>query len=289
MKRLSLLIAGLLASACTTAGPAPPGHPSPKPAPGSPSSGERAPAPGGARTAAVLYRPTSGSAYELERRDSLTLELPGGGSQLQEYARTAYLTVGITEATGGYRATIRLDSLRQEPGGASTIAPDSLLAARGTTWTATLNPQGSLGDLHADRRSGVAEQVEAGLIVLFPVLPATGLRDGAVWSDTAARALKTDAFDAREQATTAYRVSRVEDRVYTIDAATGFQRTGTTGPTAQPMEMTSSGTRKGVYRFGDGLVVGAEGADSAEMTITVQAVGQTVPVHQRAWWKLEKK
>jgi hypothetical protein len=236
----------------------------------------------------VLYRPTTGSVYALERRDSLILELPGGGTQLQEFARTAFLTVGIGEASGGYRATIRLDSLRQETG--VTAAADSVLRAQGTTWTGTLTTQGKLGELRTDRPSGVADQVGASLAVLFPVLPAAGLQDGASWSDTAERAIRTDAFDTKERSVTSYRVVKVDGRVYTIDAATGFQRTGTGGQPAQPMEMASQGTRQSLYRFGaDGAVVSAEGADSAEMTITVPAVGQTVPVHQRARWKVRKQ
>jgi hypothetical protein len=56
------------------------------------------------------------------------------------------------------------------------------------------------------------------------------------------------------------------------------------------MEMASSGTRSAVYRFSrDAGVLAAEGADSAEMTITVPAVGQSVPVHQRASWKAERQ
>jgi len=153
-----------------------------------------------------------------------------------------------------------------------------------------LTPQGRLGELKADRASVVADQVGTSLGVLFPVLPAAGLQEAASWTDTTERALRTDAFDAKERAVTSYRVLKVENRVYTIDAATAFQRTGSGGQATQPMEMTSQGTRKSVYRFGaEGAVVGAEGADSAEMTITVPAVGQTVPVRQRASWKISKK
>jgi hypothetical protein len=289
VRRAGLLVGALLASACST-GATPSGQPSPK-SPSPSSSAERAATPAAPHGGAVLYRPTPGALYALERRDSLTLELPGGGTQLQEFARTAYLTIGIAEASGGYRATIRLDSLRQEPGGTgSIISPDSLLRAEGTTWSGPLTAEGRLGELKADRSSGVADQVGASLAVLFPVLPAAGLQDGAAWSDTAERSIRTDAFDTKERSTTSYRVVKVDNKVYTIDAATGFQRTGTAGQAAQPMEMSSQGTRKSVYRFGaDGVVLGAEGADSAEMTITVQAVGQTVPVHQRARWKISKK
>src|SRR5262249_46687553 len=120
--------------------------------------------------------------------------------------------------------------------------------------------------------------------------PASGVQDATSWTDTTERTIKTDAFDAKERAVTNYHVVKQEGRVYVIDAAAGFQRTGSGGQAAQPMEMTSQGTRRTVYRFGaDGVVLGAEGADSAEMTITVPAVGQSVPVHQRASWRASKK
>jgi hypothetical protein len=283
----SIVVVGLLAAAACSGG-ASPSSPAPQPGP-RPSGGDKAPTPAPAsRGGAILYRPTPGTVYAIERRDSLTLELQGG-NQVQQYARTAYLTVSIAEGAGGnYAITIRLDSLRQEEGG--TVSADSLLRAEGTTWTGTLSPQGRLGDLKADRASGVADQVGASLGVLFPVLPAGGLQGATAWSDTAERAIKTDAFDAKERAVTSYRLVKQEGRVYIVDAATGFQRTGTGGQAAQPMEMTSQGTRRTTYQFGaDGLVASAQGADSAEMTISVPAVGQTVPVHQRASWKISKK
>jgi len=286
MIRRTVLVGLLVVTACSS-GATPSSTPAPKPGPG-PSNGDRAPTPAPSTHGnAILYRPTAGAAYAIERRDSLTLELQGG-NQVQQYTRTAYLTVGIAEGSGAYNTTIRLDSLRQEEGG--TVSADSLLKAEGTTWTGTLTPQGRLGNLKADRASGVGDQVGASLGVLFPVLPAAGLQGATTWSDTAERALKTDAFDAKERAVTNYRLVKQDGRVFVVDAAATFQRTGTGGQPGQPMEMTSQGTRKTTYQFGtDGLVAGAVGADSAEMTISVPAVGQTVPVHQRATWKISRK
>jgi hypothetical protein len=287
MMRMAAVVGVLVVVACSGGG-TPAATPSPKPG-ARPSGGDRTPAPTATpHGGAILYRPTARANYAIERRDSLTLDLQGG-SQVQQFSRTAYLTVSIAEgSTSGYQTTIRLDSLRQKEGG--TVSADSVLRAEGTTWTGTLTPQGRLGDLKADRGSGVADQVGASLGVLFPVLPAAGLQGATTWSDTAERVLKTDAFDAKERAVTSYRLVKQDGRVYVLDAATGFQRTGTGGQAGQPMEMTSQGTRKTTYQFGaDGLVAGAEGADSAEMTISVPAVGQTVPVHQRARWKISKQ
>ena len=287
MRKAVVCLAGaLLAGACSQVS-TPVERPAPKPAAGA-AGPARAPTPEAARGTPILYRPTRASHYALERRDSLTLELPGGATQVQQFTRTAYLTVAIEDAPGKYHTTIRLDSLRQEVGG--TVAADSVLRAEGTSWTGSLTPQGQLGALRADRTSGVGDQVEVSFLALFPVLPATGLEGATGWTDTTERAIRADAFDAKERAVTSYQVGKHDGAVYTIDAATAFQRAGTGGQATQAMEMASSGTRRAVYRFSrDGGLLGAEGADSAEMTITIPAVGQSVPVHQRATWKAVKR
>lgn len=285
-RRLAVIAAVSLAAACSQAS-SPVEQPAPK-TPPRPSGGPAAAPTADPTRTLILYRPSAPARYALERRDSLTLELPGGATQIQQSSRTAYLTVAIADAAGAYHATIRLDSLRQEVAG--TVAADSVLRAEGTTWTASLTPQGRLSALTADRASGVADQVEAALPALFPVLPPAGLGEGTQWTDTTERTLKADAFDVRERAVTSYQVQKHDGAVYTIAAATVFQRTGTGGQAAQPMEMASAGTRQAVYRFSrDAGVLDAEGADSAEMTITIPAVGQSVPVHQRASWKTVRK
>ena len=286
--RRYLYCAVLLAAAACSQASTPAEQPRPKPPPRPSGGPSRAPTADPTRSAPLLYRPSAAERYSLERQDSLTLELPGGATQVQQSSRTAYLTVTIAEGAGAYNTTIRLDSLRQDVGG--TMAADSVLRAEGTSWTASLTPEGRLGAHEADRTSGVGDQVEASLLPLFPVLPAFGLDTATQWSDTTDRALKADAFDVREHAVTSYTLEKREGPVYTISAATVFQRTGTGGQATQPMEMTSSGARQAVYRFSrDGGVLSGEGADSAEMTISIPAVGQSVPVHQRASWKAVRR
>jgi hypothetical protein len=285
-RRPGVVAAALLAAACSQAS-SPVEHPAPKTAP-RPSGGPAAAPSADPTRTLILYRPSPPARYAFERRDSLTLELPGGATQVQQSSRTAYLTVTIADAPGAYHTTIRLDSLRQDVGG--TVAADSVLRAEGTSWTASLTSQGRLTALKADRASAVADQVEVGLPALFPVLPPAGIGEGTQWIDTTERTLKADAFDVRERSVTSYEVQKHDGAVYTIAAATVFQRTGTGGQAAQPMEMASAGTRQAVYRFSrDAGVLEAEGADSAEMTITVPAVGQSVPVHQRASWKAVRR
>ena len=49
----------------------------------------------------------------------------------------------------------------------------------------------------------------------------------------------------------------------------------------QQLEMSGTGTRTAVHYLGqDGFLISARGSDVGEMTISVPAVGQTVPVRQ---------
>jgi hypothetical protein len=234
---------------------------------------------------AVLYRPSPTTTFAFQRRDSLTLQLPGGASQVQEFRRTAYLGVTVRGTTPPFEVAIRLDSLRQQGG---SVPVDSLYRAEGTQWAGALSASGELTDLRADRASTIGDQIGATLHVLFPALPLAGLEPASQWTDTTRRALKADAFDATETAVTRYRATGADGRAITIESQTIFERSGTGGAAAQPMEMTAGGARRGVYRFGrNGGVLTAEGSDSAEITISVPAVGQTVPVSQRATWSIE--
>jgi hypothetical protein len=272
-------------SATPAPAPAPAGRPAPT-APTAPAGGGGGAAPAAPSAGALAYR-TGGASYAYQRHDSITMQLPGGANQAQETDRTAYLTMAIAPEGALYRATVRLDSLRQGAAGAP-IAPDSLVAAEGTRWTALLSPDGRLTNLRADRTNGIADQVGAAIPNLFPLLPPGGAREGASWSDTTQRTLRADAFNATEHGTTAYRATRSEGPALVIESRTAFQRSGSGGQGGQPMEMTSQGVRQATYRFGNGMVLSAEGADSAEMTITVPALGQSVPVSQRATWRISR-
>lgn len=267
-----LAIAGC-GSATTRAGQ--PGTPTPEPG---------KPAPGVPAARGLTYLPIRNAAYTLERHDSLTLQLPGGASQLQLIDRTAYLHVTILPDTGGYRATIVLDSLQASAGGVPAI-PDSLTPARGTRWTATLTPYGQLSALTADRSSTVGDQVGSNLRSLFPALPEGGVRVGMEWTDSTEVPMRADAFDATERALTKYRAVESDDprakKAIKLESNGSFERTGKGVQFDQQLEMTASGTRSAVHYLGqDGALISARGSDAGNMTITVPAVGQTVPVMQ---------
>jgi hypothetical protein len=272
-----VVLAALALAGCSAATPRTGEPPGPTPEPGLP--GPNVPAPTG-----LIYRPVREAAYTLHRHDSLDLQLPGGANQIQSIDRTAFLRVMVVPDSTGYQVAIVLDSLLASAGGVPAVL-DSLTPARGTRWTARMTPEGRLTTLVADRSSTLGDQVGTHLRSLFPGLPPGGVRAGMEWTDTTDVPLRADAFDATERALTHYRSSDSEDqrakKAIKLESSGNYQRSGRRTQFDQQLEMTATGTRSAVhYLSQDGYLVLAEGSDSGDMTITVPAVGQTVPVKQ---------
>ena len=276
--RGSVLLACLILVACSSgrSGPNQPGTPSPEP--GNPPIGTP-PTEGG-----IIYLPVRDAGYALVRHDSLTLQLPGGANQLQLIDRTAYLRLSLAPDTNGYLVTIVLDSLQASVGGVPAVL-DSILPAKGTRWTGFLTPAGELSALKADRSSTLGDQIGSNLRALFPTLPPGGVKSGMEWTDTTEVPIRADAFDAVERSLTRYRATDNDDprvkKAVKLESNGTYQRSGKGTQYDQQLEMTASGSRSAMYLMSqDGMLVSARGSDSGDMTITVPAVGQTVPVKQ---------
>ena len=266
------VLAALVLAACSSGTTANPPAPTPTPKPGEPAP----PSPTTPGTGpAVAYKPFRAAAYRLERHDSLTLQYPGGATQEQVRDRIAYLHVTVAEAPspGTFGVTVVLDSLQALESG-QPASPDSVLAARGTRWTATLSSTAGLGPLTVDKQGTLPDELTGRLGLLFPALPAGGVREGMEWSATTEyrltsyTAVASDAPGARKG--------------ITLESSGSYQRTGTRTQADQALEMSASGTRHQSHLLGlDGILISAQGNDVGDMTITIPSVGQTVPVKQR--------
>ncbi len=278
-----VLLIALLLAGCggSTAGNAP--TPAPAPRPGEPD----APAPTTpGKGPAVTYQAVRNVAYRLERHDSLSLQYPGGASQEQVRDRIAFLRVSVVESPtpGAYQVTIVLDSVQALESG-QPVSPDSVAAARGTRWTATLTAAGGLGALTPDRTGTLPDELTGRLRLLFPALPAGGVREGMAWTDTTEYKLTADAFPGSERAVTTYHASASDApgmrKGITLQSDGAYDRTGTRTQGDQELQMQAAGTRKGAHVLGlDGSLISAFGSEAGDMTITVPTVGQTVPVKQ---------
>jgi hypothetical protein len=272
------ILGGLLLAGCgsTTSKGGQPGAPTPEPNPSAPNGAT----PGGG----VTYLPVRDAAYQLVRHDSISMQLPGGANQVQLIDRTAYVHLTLARDTNSYLATIVLDSLQASVGGVPA-APDSVIPARGTRWTATLTPEGKLSALRADRSTTAGDQIGSHLRALFPPLPPGGARAGMDWSDTTEVPIRAEAFDAVERSLATIHASDSDDprakKALKLESRGTYQRTGKGTQYDQQMEMTASGNRTAVYYLNpDGTLASAHGSDAGDLTITVPAVGQTVPVKQ---------
>ncbi|MEO8090562.1 MAG: hypothetical protein ABI703_09720 [Gemmatimonadales bacterium] len=277
MKLILAVVASLVLAGCgsSTSAAGKPGAPTPEPAPRPPGT----PAPTG-----VIYRPIRNAGYTLQRHDSLALQLPGGASQQQIIDRTAYLNLTLVPDTTGYQVTIVLDSLQASAGGVPAVL-DSLVPAWGTRWTGRLTTEGKLSTLTADRSTTLGDQVGPTLRGLFPSLPPGGVRTGMEWTDTTDVPIRADAFDATEHGITSYRAVDSDDprakKAIKLESSGSYERTGKGVQFQQQLEMSGSGTRTAVhYLSQDGALLSARGSDVGDMTISVPAVGQTVPVKQ---------
>ena len=108
----------------------------------------------------MTYKTVRNAAYRLERHDSLSLQYPGGATQEQVRDRIAFLRVTLTESPtpGAYQVAIVLDSLQAFENG-QPVSPDSIAAARGTRWTATLSTTGGLSALTPDRTGTLPDEL----------------------------------------------------------------------------------------------------------------------------------
>ncbi|MGH7498156.1 MAG: hypothetical protein ACREL3_04825 [Gemmatimonadales bacterium] len=230
----------------------------------------------------LTYRPAPATAYRLERHDSLTLQYPGGAVQQQVRDRIAFVQVTVADAGGGatYPLTIVLDSLQALENGQPV---DSAIAAKGTRFAGTLDTDGALSQLKADRGGTLSDELSGRLRALFPRLPPAGVREGMEWTDSSEYKLVADAFPVTEKQVTTYHAteSTGSRKGVTLESMGTYTRSGTRQQDDQSLEMAATGARHAVYQIsGDGTILSAQGNDSGDMTITVPAVGQTVPVKQ---------
>lgn len=276
MRAATALLAGVAAGGIACGSPAsqPASDPAPVPGRTTPAQAARIPA---ARRGAIVYGPMAPTAYVIRRQDSVTVQLPNGLPQTQDLTRTVYLSVGSL-AGSPMRVSIALDSLLVGGVGISQAAADS---ARGTHWSGTLSPEGRLSGLTSDRVTAVGEQLSGMLPTFFPVLPVGGARDGATWTDTLTDTLRAMAFNVRETAVVSSRAAA--DNGLRIESSVTFTRTGGGSQFGQAVEVQSTGTRHLTSRLrSDGLLTETTGSESSDMTLTIPAMGQSLPVRQSA-------
>ena len=277
MRRLWLAL--LLGAACAPSGsapspaPAPPYQPSPGPQPeATPSS------PGLKLRNSGRYR------YALGQRDSVVAQMPSGEAQEQVSGRTAYLTVTLQPSGTGALYEAVVDSIHADPD--VTLPGIEVDGARGARFTGNLSATGWLEGLTGARRSNLLDQIRDQLNLMFPVLPPDGARPGLTWTAAAAAVpARLSVVDLNETVDAKGSAQGEEliagERVLPVDVVRTTAGKGTGSQVGQDLDLETTGVDSLSYRLAaDGRVVSAEGISTKSYTISVRAVGQTVPVTQ---------
>lgn len=238
-------------------------------------------APGPKRRGAIVYGPVTRRQYRLDSRDSIAMEMPDGSLQRTVTVKTSYLTVSLRPRGQDFSADIMLDSMMLD-------RPNSMLqplvdSARGTRWQGIVRRTGRLDSVVASHPTIFGEQVRAMLQRLLPILPDSGADAGDHWQDQTTMPYQIMAgFEATENRVSTYRAGKVEDisgsRVMTIQSTMTFTVTGSGSGFGQEIRFEGAGAAEGVHRLlPSGVLDQAQVTDSLRLTLTVPAVGQSVP------------
>ncbi len=236
----------------------------------------------------MRLHPSATTHYALYRRDSVAVQMPTGEAQVQTVGRTTYLSLTSTGQGPEYGLTITVDSIRLDD---DAVFPQMMIdSALGARWLGRLLSNGRLAGLSTGNTSAVAQQLQSQFRLLFPVLPAAGARDADAWIDTSSTTIRAYTFDATEDAVTHYRASRQDASgrsALRIESSRDGRIAGSGSQFGQAMTLAGTVAGSITYLVGlDGLLLGVEGTETVDMTITVESVGQAVPAAQLARFTL---
>jgi hypothetical protein len=141
-------------------------------------------------TLAFLPTATGGAPVTARYRidQTLTQEIDasaaGKGKQSISFSTSGFLTLTLTDSTGGKVVKVVVDSMR---GDSTSPVPASVFdSARGAEYHAFLNSSGKLSELEPVSTTTAAQQVQGFLTDFFPWVK-KGVKVGEKWADTTSR------------------------------------------------------------------------------------------------------
>jgi hypothetical protein len=229
--------------------------------------------------------------FALARTDSTTVVMPNGGEQGQVFSRTLFLSVTARPSAAGQTITFLIDSVQADEIGLLPMA--SVDSLRGVRWSGLLSSGGRLGPLTADHPTLLGTQLDGQLRQLIPYLPPAGVRAGDAWSDSTSDTVQVSAFGGRDSGTVHYTAAGQDALPGPATLQVTAERSATVmGSAVQGGEtLTLAGADSGriVYTLSaPGRLQVIEGSDLSVLTITIPAMGQTLPATQRTRFTLTR-
>ncbi|HUR93256.1 MAG TPA: hypothetical protein VMY76_01650 [Gemmatimonadales bacterium] len=204
----------------------------------------------------------------------------GKGKQTISFTTSSFVTLTLSDSTGGRSVRIVVDSMRGDS--AAPIPAAVFDSARGAEFHAFLTAGGKLSELESVNISDAAARVQGFLSDFFPWVKA-GVKAGEQWADTSAKTTTSGTDSVLVKRITAYRVLGNETRDARKALKVASQYTSIvagTQPTPNgPARIEGSGKGTGTYFVSpDGVYLGGDWQLRSALTIAGSFSNEPLPI-----------
>jgi hypothetical protein len=203
----------------------------------------------------------------------------GGGQQQQRFSVSTFLSVTLTDTTGGKVMSGVVDSMRAD----SAPVPKAVLdSARGTPFHGLLDPTGHVSGVKALRDTPLAPQLTDVISRLYPGLRA-GLKVGDGWTDTMTTSNPAAGGSMTVSRITTYKATGTEDRregnAVKVETAFTSNVSGSQETPGGPAQIEGTGSGTGAhYVASDGRYLGGGYSVVTKLTLAGAFAPQPLPV-----------
>ncbi len=220
--------------------------------------------------------------YRLDQ--TLTQEMDasadGKGKQAISFSTSSFLTVTMTDSTGGKVVRMVVDSMR---GDSTSPIPAAVFdSARGAEYHAFLNSSGKLSEIEPVSTSTATREVQGFLTDFFPWVRA-GVKVGDTWADTSSRSTIAGDDTVVVSRIVAYKAAAKDKRddQQAIRVTTDYSSTvaGTQPTPSGPARIEGKGKGTGTYFVTpDGRYLGGNWDLSSALTVTGAFAEHPLPI-----------
>ena len=229
---------------------------------------------GGGAPVTVHYRLDQTLTQEIDASAS------GKGKQSISFSTSGFLTLTLTDSTGGKVVKVVVDSMR---GDSSSPVPAAVFdSARGAEYHAFLSSAGKLSELEPVSTSTATQQIQGFLTDFFPWVKA-GVKVGDTWADTISRSTVAGSDTVLVRRIVTYKAAAKDkrDNQKAIRVATDYASTvaGTQPTPNGPAKLEGSGKGTGTYFVtSDGRYLGGDWELHSALTISGAFSDQPLPI-----------
>jgi len=204
----------------------------------------------------------------------------GKGKQSISFTTASFVTLTLTDSTGGKSVRIVVDSMF---GDSATPVPAAVFdSVRGTEFHAFLAANGKLSELEAVNVSEAAARVQGFLVDFFPWVK-KGVKKGEQWADTTAKTTTDGADTVVIKRITSYQVvgKETHDNKKAMRVNSEYRSTvaGTQPTPNGPARIEGNGLGSGVYFVSsDGLYLGGDWQLQSTLTIAGAFSNEPLPI-----------